>query len=198
MHLSGMNVFAGTRTLSPMLIYKVCPESTQPCTMKNRHLLKKVQETLYIGQWHLSPLQIGTLGPHTVPQSPSAAPSHIFPESHWWSEISSLWKVMLVLGKVRSHRAPNLGCRGAESPEWLDVSPKNCVRRDAWAGTLLWWSCQSPVAHSCGLLKYPNSFHAGLFKFKTQFDVDSFLYSLILNVMIIKHTHSLNSVYHPH
>ena len=29
---------------------------------------------------------------------------------------------------------------------------KLCRRRDAWMGVLLWWSCQSPVAHSCGLL----------------------------------------------
>ena len=31
------------------------------------------------------------------------------------------------------------GCRGTESPGWFDV-----WRRDAWSGTLLWWSCQSP------------------------------------------------------
>ena len=48
-------------------------------------------------------------------QLPSAAPLY-FPESHQWSEISSLSKVILVLGKARSHRAPNLGCKGAESP----------------------------------------------------------------------------------
>ena len=48
-----------------------------------------------------------------------------FPESHWWSEISPLSKVILVLGKARSHMAPNLGGRGAESPGWFDVSPKN-------------------------------------------------------------------------
>ena len=33
--------------------------------------------------------------------------------------------MILVLGKAGSHRAPNLGCMGAESPGWLDVSPKN-------------------------------------------------------------------------
>ena len=27
---------------------------------------------------------------------------------------------------------------------------KNCTRRDAWAGALSWWSCQSPAAHSSG------------------------------------------------
>ena len=84
-------------------------------------------------------------------QSPSAAPSY-FPESHWQSEISSPSKVILVLGKARCLRVPNLGHRGSESPGWFDVSPKNCTRCDAWAGVLLWWSCQSPVAHSCGLL----------------------------------------------
>ena len=29
---------------------QVYPKGIQPCTMKNRHLLKKLQETLYIGQ----------------------------------------------------------------------------------------------------------------------------------------------------
>ena len=38
-----------------------------------------------------------------------------FPESHQWSEISSLSKVILVLGKVRSHRVPNLGFAGGLS-----------------------------------------------------------------------------------
>ena len=38
---------------------------------------------------------------------------------------------------------------------------KLCRRCDAWAGTLLWWSCQSPAAHSCGLLSHPNSFQGG-------------------------------------
>ena len=32
--------------------------------------------------------------------------------------------MILVLGKARNHRAPNLGCSGAESPGWFDVLPK--------------------------------------------------------------------------
>ena len=28
------------------------------------------------------------------------------------------------------------------------------MRHNAWVGVLSWWSCQSPVANSCGLLKY--------------------------------------------
>ena len=47
-------------------------------------------------------------------QSPSAALSY-FPESHLWSEISSLSKVTLALGKARCLNAPNLGYGGAES-----------------------------------------------------------------------------------
>ena len=39
-----------------------------------------------------------------------------FPESHPQSEISSFSKVILFLGKARSYRALNLGCRGPESP----------------------------------------------------------------------------------
>ena len=101
-----------------------------------------------------------------------------FPESHQNFEISSLSKVTLVLGKVRSHRALNLGCGGAESPGWCDVSPKNRTRCDAWSGVLLWWSCQSTVAHSCGLLNHLNSFHGGMFKLNAKFDADSLLYSL--------------------
>ena len=40
----------------------------------------------------------------------------------------SLSKVFLVWGKARSYRAPNLGCSGAESPGWFDVSPQNSAR----------------------------------------------------------------------
>ena len=39
---------------------------------------------------------------------------------------------------------------------------KLCMRCDAWAGILLWWSCQSPVAHSCSLLNPVNSFYGGM------------------------------------
>ena len=77
-------------------------------------------------------------------QLPSAAPSY-FPESHHWSETCSPSKMILVLGKARSCRAPNLDCREAESPGWFNVLPKNSA---------LWWSCQSPVAYSWGLLNH--------------------------------------------
>ena len=51
------------------------------------------------------------------------------------------------------------------------------MRRDTWGG-VLWWSCQSPLAHSCSFLNHPNSFHRGIFKLNTIFDADWLLYSL--------------------
>ena len=115
--------------------YEVCPESIHPCTMKKRDIYRryKTQEILYIGQWHLSPLQsrhhrtsrsspsVSSTVHNTLQnlllESPSAAPSY-FPKCHPWSEISSLSKVILVLGKARSRRVPNLGRGRAESPWW--------------------------------------------------------------------------------
>ena len=122
-----------------------CPEGIQTCNMENRDICwrDKIQETLYTRQWGLSPLQSCHLGTsHSSPSVPSivqntlknpllkspSAVSLYFPESHEWSEISSLSKVILVLGKARSHRAPNLCCRGAESPGWFDVLSKYVMR----------------------------------------------------------------------
>ena len=99
--------------------------------LKSGDLLKKIQETLYIGQWHLSPFHSRHFGTsHISPRvfftvqntqqnpllaSPSATPSY-FLESHQQSAISSLSKVILVLGKAKSHRAPNLGCGRLSHP----------------------------------------------------------------------------------
>ena len=55
---------------------------------------------------------------------------------------------------------------------------KLCSRLDAWAGTSSWWSCPSPVAHSCSLLNHTNSFHRGMLKLNAKFNADSLLYSL--------------------
>ena len=66
-------------------------------------------------------------------------------------------------------------------------------------GVLLWWSCQSPVAHSCGLLNHPNSSHGGMFQLNAKFNADSLLfYLLILNAMATQCTCLLNSIYCPH
>ena len=61
-----------------------------------------------------------------------------------------------------------------------------------------WWSCQSPVAHSCSLLNHPNRDHRGIFKLNTKYDADSLLYSVILNAMATQYTCSLNGISHSH
>ena len=51
--------------------------------------------------------------------------------------------MILVLGKAKSHRVPNLGCSGAESPRWFDVSTKN----SAWNIMHEWACCHEEAAN---------------------------------------------------
>ena len=84
---------------------------------KQRHLLKKIQDTKNIVHRTMMPQSPSKQAPWDLTQfsqSPSAALSY-FSEFHWWSGISSLSKVVLVLGKSRSCRAPNLSSKGAEA-----------------------------------------------------------------------------------
>ena len=92
----------------------------------------KIQETLYIRQWHLSPLQsmksevtLGqgcevTLGPHTVLPITISCPTAFF-----WISLMMYnlfpFKGDFSFGKSQ---ALNLGCKGDELPGWLDISPK--------------------------------------------------------------------------
>ena len=144
----GISKYGGDRNT----IYEVCPKGIQPFTMKTRDIYwrryKNTRNTVHRTAMPLYPLKWAPWDLTQFSQSPSAASSY-FPKSHWQSKISSLLKVIVVWGKARSCRVPNLGCSGAESPGWFDGLPKKlCTRHDAWAGTLLWWSCQSPVALS--------------------------------------------------
>ena len=130
-------------------------------------------------------------------QSPSAALLY-FSESHRWSEVPSLSKVILVLGKARSTGCQIWAEEGLSSLGELMFCQKLCTRRDAWVGTLLWWSCPSAVAHSCHLLNHPDSFHWGMFRINEEFDADLLLYSVILNATATQYTYSLNGIYRPH
>ena len=123
------------------------------------------------------PFKVGTLWPYTVlPIAISCPITFSWISLMVW--IASFSKVILVLGKARSHRAPNLCCRGTESPGWFDVLPKT-----------LWdvmheWVCfpDEAVNHqlptNCGLLNHLNCFHRGTLKLNTNFDADPLLYSL--------------------
>ena len=80
-------------------IYKVCPEGIQPCTMKNRDIYWRRYKKHCMKDNDVSvPSQVGTLGPHTVSQSPSTA-SSCFPKYHRRSETSFLSKAILILVK---------------------------------------------------------------------------------------------------
>ena len=64
-----------------MCVHEVCPEGIQPCTMTNRDIYwgrYRKQETLYIGQWCLSPLQSRHLGTSHSSPSHHQLPHNIF------------------------------------------------------------------------------------------------------------------------
>ena len=132
-------------------------------------------------------------------QLPSAVLLY-FLESHPWAEISSLSKVILVLGKARSLWAPNLGCRGEESSGWLDVSPKNSA-----------WNVKHEQVHCCDeVVNHQLCIVAAFWIIQivpveecsclTQnlMQIWCSTHSVILNVTSTQYTCSLNSVYCPH
>ena len=108
--------------------------------------------------------------------------------------------MILVWGKARSHRAPNLGCTGAVSPGWFYVLPKlsaqdvmhkqTCCRDEAA-------SHQLPIAAAfwiipVGFMEESSSLTQNLMQ------IFCSTHSVILNVMATQYTHSLNGMYCPH
>ena len=110
----------------------------------------------------------------------------------------SLSKEILVLRKARSCRAPNLGCRGAESPRWLDVLTKT----SAWDVMHKWAHCRDkaaslPIAAAFWIIlivsvKECSSLMQNLMQ------SHCCTHSVILNGMATQYTCSLNGVYLPH
>ena len=130
--------------------------------------------------------------------SPSPALLY-FPNFYWWFEISSLSKVIFISGKARSHWAPNLGCGGVNHLGDLMFCHKLCTRCDAWAGVLLWWSSQSPVARSCGFgITWIVSLEECSNLTQNLMQIRCSTHSVILNVMATQYTCSLDGVSHPH
>ena len=159
----------------------------------------KIQETLSIGQWHVSPLQSRNLG--TSHSSPS---HHELPIRFSWISLmvwnSSFWKVILVLGKARSHRAPNPGSSGAESPGWFDVLPKNC----AWDVMHEQTSCHDeasdhrlPIAVAFWIIQIVSMEERSSLK-QNLMQICCLTGSVILNVTATQYTCSLKGIYHPH
>ena len=218
----------------------ICPEIIQPYNIKIRDIFwrrYKLQEPLYIGKWCLSPLQSRHVGtshsspsfPSTVEntlqnpllESPSTAPSH-FPESHQHSEISSLSKVILVLGKAKVVGAKS-GLRMGSSHQGRPSLLTAAHTRSTFLGVLLGaglWECgslstdsQPSLKHLCRTLIYPAlitsspkafriiqivSTEEGSSLTQNLMQIPCSTSSVIFNEMATQYTCSLNSVYCPH
>ena len=124
--------------------HEVCPESFQPCTMRKRGIYSRRYKKHCTQDNDASvPFKVGTLGPHTVlPVAISCPIVFSWIPLTVWSH-PSLSKVILVLGKSRRRRTPNLGFRGPESPGWFDVLPKN----SAWDVMHEWAHCHDEAAN---------------------------------------------------
>ena len=109
--------------------------------------------------------------------------------------------MILVLGKARSCKVPNLGCSGAESPGWFDVSPKNCMRCDAWAERA---RCHDEAAdHKLSMdaafwIIWITSAEECLSLMQNLLQIHCSTHSVILNAMATQYTCSLNDAYCPH
>ena len=149
--------------------------------MKNRDIYwrrYKTQETSYIGQWPLSPLQSRHLGTsHSSPIAISCSIIFSWIALMVWNPFP--FRGDFSFGKSQKLQGTKSGLLQGRVTWVIWCLTKNlCVRCDAWAGTRLWWSWQSTVAHSCGLLNHPNSFHGGIFKLNAKCDADLLLYLL--------------------
>ena len=155
-------------------LYEVCPESTQPHTMKNRGIYwrsYKIQHCTWDNDASF-PFKVGTLGPHT------GLPFTI----NWpiiFSWISSMvWNLFLFKGDVSFGKSQKLQHQNWVVGRLSHLGDLMSRQKTAGVGVLSWWSCQSPGAHSCGLLNHPYSFCRGMFKLSAKFDVDSLPYLL--------------------
>ena len=108
--------------------------------------------------------------------------------------------MILVLGKAKSHRVPNLGCSGAESPRWFDVSTKN----SAWNIMHEWACCHEEAANhqlptaSAFWIIWIVSFEECSSLMQNLMQIHCSICSVILNAMATQYTGSLIGVYHPH
>ena len=133
---------------------------------------------LYTGQWSLSPHQSRQLGTsHSSPSHHQLLCCIFLISLTVWNFFP--FKGDFSFGKSQKLQGKKFGLFGnwVTSVIWC-FTKKLCTRCDAWAGKLSWWSCQSPVVHSCSLLHHLNSFHGGMFKLNAKFGADLLLYLL--------------------
>ena len=80
------------------------------------------------------------------------------------------------MGKARSHRVPNLGRRGLSHLGDFMLCQKTLLEAQCMSRHVV--VMKLPVAHSFGLLNYPNSFWRGMFNLNAKYDADPLLYLL--------------------
>ena len=104
-------------------LYEVCPESIKPFWV-SWEWVAWPWCNLAVSQRRLLCIREQSLS-HGASQS--AVRRHWLSLCAVWlslSQISSLSMAILALGKARSCREPNLGCRGADRPGWCNVLQK--------------------------------------------------------------------------
>ena len=155
-----------------------------------------MQETLYIGQWCLSCLQSRHTG-----DSHSSPNHHQLPHNIFLNLIDGLkslpgqrWFKFWEQPEVTGHQIWVV-----EGPSHLDdlvFCQKLCMRCDAWLGTLLWWSCQSPVAIAVAFwIPQIVSMEEFSSLMHNLMHIRCLTHSVIFNVMATQCTCSLSDVY---
>ena len=85
--------------------------------------------------------------------------------------------MILVFGKAKSCRVPNLGCRRLKSPRRFGTLPKNSAQDVIHEQA---HCCDEAANHqlpiAIDLLNHPNSSHRGIFKLNAKSDADLLLY----------------------
>ena len=129
-HTRSQGHFWPTQTLlhttRNLVTYEGCPESICPFWI-SREPVAWPWCNLAAGQWRP---YCASMNSHSRGASQSAVRRRWLSLCTVWpshSQISSLSKAILALGKARSRREPNLGCRGTERPGWRDVLPKKSM-----------------------------------------------------------------------
>ena len=181
-------------------MYEVCPEGIQSCGMKYRDIfLRKIQDTRNIVHETMMPQSPSKQTPWDLTQFSQLLSAALlyFPESHQWSEISLLSKVILVLGKARSHRVPNLGCRGAESPGWSDVLSKKLHKMWCMSGCVVMMNHQLPLAVALRINWIVSTEECSNLT-QNLMQICCSACSVIVNVTATQYICSPNSIYRPH
>ena len=106
-------------------------------------------------------------------------------------------KVILILGKARSHKTPNLGCKRAESPGWFDISPKSRSDACEWVhfcGEAT--NYQLPIGTAFRIIQIVSMEECSSLM-QNLIQIHCCTHSVILNVTATQYTCSFSEIYHP-